>query len=150
MRIDGFEKCIFFWVGHFWIFFFSKKNKKNWLIPWKAVKGSWLARMGQNFDYYPGFQPMRSWTNTYAQDCKCCASPLKFEDLLVIGTRCFKFPTQVLHWNLPGNSDITFPINFVKSMLNFIASSQSIKHCSSFFQSQSVAIRWSIFGIDTF
>jgi hypothetical protein len=22
------------------------------------------------FDDYPGFQPMRSWANTYAQDCK--------------------------------------------------------------------------------
>ena len=25
--------------------------------------------MGQTFDDYPGFQPMRSWANTYAQDC---------------------------------------------------------------------------------
>ena len=25
--------------------------------------------MGQNFDDYPGFQPFRSWANTYAQDC---------------------------------------------------------------------------------
>ena len=25
--------------------------------------------MGRNFDDYPGFQPMRSWANTYAQDC---------------------------------------------------------------------------------
>ena len=24
---------------------------------------------GRNFDDYPGFQPMRSWANTYAQDC---------------------------------------------------------------------------------
>ena len=29
-----------------------------------------LLRMGQNFDDYPGFQPMRSSANTYAQDCK--------------------------------------------------------------------------------
>ena len=28
-----------------------------------------LAGMGWNFDDYPGFQPMRSWANTYAQDC---------------------------------------------------------------------------------
>ena len=40
------------------------------LIPWKIVKGSWIARMGRNFDDYPGFQPFRSWANTYAQDCK--------------------------------------------------------------------------------
>ena len=25
--------------------------------------------MGQNFDDYPGLQPMRSWANTYAQPC---------------------------------------------------------------------------------
>ena len=30
---------------------------------------SWIARMGRNFDDYPGFQPFRSWANTYAQDC---------------------------------------------------------------------------------
>ena len=38
------------------------------LIPWKVVEGSWVARMG-HFDDYPGFQPMRSWANTYSQDC---------------------------------------------------------------------------------
>ena len=27
------------------------------------------ARMGRNFDDFPGFQPFRSWANTYAQDC---------------------------------------------------------------------------------
>ena len=43
--------------------------KKKCLIPWKAVKGSWVARMGQNFDDYLGFQPMRSWANTYVLDC---------------------------------------------------------------------------------
>ena len=52
----------------FWIFFFEKKIFFC-LIPWKIVKGSWIARMGQNFDDYPGFQPFRSWANTYAQDC---------------------------------------------------------------------------------
>ena len=25
--------------------------------------------MGRNVDDYPGFQSMRSWVNTYAQDC---------------------------------------------------------------------------------
>ena len=61
----------FFWVGHFGFFFFWKKLKNFGLIPWKAVKGSWIARMGRNFDDYPypGFQPFRSWANTYAQDC---------------------------------------------------------------------------------
>ena len=53
----------------FWIFFFEKKNFFFCWIPWKIVKGSWIARMGRNFDDYPGFQPFRSWANTYAQDC---------------------------------------------------------------------------------
>ena len=35
----------------------------------KNVKVYWLARIGQNFNDYPGMQPMRSWANTYAQDC---------------------------------------------------------------------------------
>ena len=26
--------------------------------------------MSRNFDDYPGFQPFRSWANTYAQDCR--------------------------------------------------------------------------------
>ena len=38
--------------------------------PMKVVKGSWVARMGRNFDDYPGFQPMKSWANTYGEDCK--------------------------------------------------------------------------------
>ena len=36
--------------------------------------------MGQNFDDYPGFQPFRSWANTYAQDCNqvavACLCPM--------------------------------------------------------------------------
>ena len=50
----------------------SLLSKNLWtfcLIPWKAVKGSWVARMGRNFDDYSGFQLMISWANTYAQDC---------------------------------------------------------------------------------
>ena len=58
----------FFWVGHFG-FFFSKKKIFFCLMPWKIVKGSWTARMGRNFVDYSGFQPFRSWANTYAQDC---------------------------------------------------------------------------------
>ena len=52
----------------FWIFFLIFFC----LIPWKAVKGSWRARMGLNFDDYPGFQPMRSLANTNAHDCRKC------------------------------------------------------------------------------
>ena len=62
-----FWKTQFFWVGHFGLFFqffFA-------LSPWKSVKVSKLARIGRNFDDYPGFQPFRSWANTYAQDCTC-------------------------------------------------------------------------------
>ena len=51
----------FFLVGHFEFFFASFSSKQ--------VKVYWLARMGQNFDDYPGLQPMRSWANTYAQHC---------------------------------------------------------------------------------
>ena len=57
-----FENWVF-WGQPFW------NLKKKCLIPWKAVKGSWVARMGQNFDDYLGFQPMRSWANTYVLDC---------------------------------------------------------------------------------
>ena len=49
--------------------------KKNWrpiisnfcgqFFMFSGAKGSWVARMGRNFDDYPGFQPMRSWANTY-------------------------------------------------------------------------------------
>ena len=34
-------------------------------------------------------------------------SPLKFEDLLVIGTRYFKFPTQALTYRSPIKQDAT-------------------------------------------
>jgi hypothetical protein len=44
LRIGGFENLSFF-DSAILIFFYSK-----------SVKGSWLARMGQNFDDYPGFQ----------------------------------------------------------------------------------------------
>ena len=33
--------------------------------------------MGRNFDDYPGFQPFRSWENTYAQDCKYITNSIK-------------------------------------------------------------------------
>ena len=48
------------WIS---IFFFLHPHEK-------AFKVSWVARMGRNFDDYSGFQPMRSWANTYAQDCR--------------------------------------------------------------------------------
>jgi hypothetical protein len=39
-----------FFLDFFWIFFC--------LLPFEAVKGSLVARMGR-FDDYPGFQPKR-------------------------------------------------------------------------------------------
>ena len=43
-------------------FFFKKKKM---LHPLKSSQ----KFLGRNFDDYPGFQPFRSWANTYAQDC---------------------------------------------------------------------------------
>ena len=36
------------------------------LFPWKAVKCSWEARMGRNFDDYPGFQSKTTPAQRYA------------------------------------------------------------------------------------
>ena len=44
---------VVFLIRPFWIFFFQK-NKYFCLIPWKAVKDSWVARMGRNVYDYPG------------------------------------------------------------------------------------------------
>ena len=68
LRIDRLAKWGFF-ESAILDFFFRKKKIFFCLIPWKIVKGSWTARMGRNFDDFPGFQPFRSWANTYAQDC---------------------------------------------------------------------------------
>ena len=46
--------------------FGSTTSAKLYSSPWKAV--SWVAMMGRNLDDYSGFQPIRSWPNTYAQD----------------------------------------------------------------------------------
>ena len=37
--------------------------------PSLLPKNLWL--LGRNFDDYPGFQPIRSWASSYAQDFKC-------------------------------------------------------------------------------
>ena len=37
--------------------------------------------MSRNFDGYPGFQPFRSWANTYAQDCICATNTPRFKKL---------------------------------------------------------------------
>jgi hypothetical protein len=48
-RIVGVENLSFFWVGHFDFCLFVSS-------PWKSVNICNVARMGQNFDYYPGLQ----------------------------------------------------------------------------------------------
>ena len=50
----GILKNSLFLSWPFWIFFFSISFSS---CPWKLVKATWLSRMGQNFDDYPGFQP---------------------------------------------------------------------------------------------
>ena len=54
LRIDRLAKWGFF-ESAILDFFFQKKKFFFCLIPWKIVKGSWIARMGRKFDDYPGF-----------------------------------------------------------------------------------------------
>ena len=49
------KKTQLFWVGNFEFFFAS--------LPRKSVNIYRLARMGQNFDDYPGFQPKIAYSN---------------------------------------------------------------------------------------
>ena len=50
-RIGDFENLSFFESA------ILKKKKKMFASPvWKLVQVSWVARMGRNFDDYPGFQ----------------------------------------------------------------------------------------------
>ena len=49
LRIGDFEKLSFFESAILNFFFFV-------CFLWKSVKGSWISRMGQNFNDYPGFQ----------------------------------------------------------------------------------------------
>ena len=37
--------------------------------PWKSVKVSWAARMGRNFDDYPGFQQIPCYAYYYVIQC---------------------------------------------------------------------------------
>ena len=36
---------------------------------WKSVKGSWISRMGQNFDDYPDFQPKITHPKHFSRQC---------------------------------------------------------------------------------
>jgi hypothetical protein len=53
LRIGGFENPSFFESAI--LKFFLQKKKKLLQFPWKSVKTYRIARMGQNFDDYPGF-----------------------------------------------------------------------------------------------
>ena len=61
-------KTQFFLSWPFWTFFY----KKNFFAssPCKSVKGSWISRMGQNFDDYPGFQPKITHPKHFSRQCK--------------------------------------------------------------------------------
>ena len=72
--------------------------------------------MGRNFDDYPGFQPFRSWANTYAQDCK---SLFTFSTVLGAVIKCKQY------------SDITVesgtPVKSVKITLNIFAVHRAVE-----------------------
>ena len=55
---------------------------------WESVKNSWVARMGRNFDDYPGFQPKSTSAQKYATQSILISA-------LQICTVSF------LHWILP-------------------------------------------------
>ena len=102
LRIDRLAKWGFF-ESAILNFFFSTKKFFFCFIPWKVVKASWIARMGRNFDYYSGFQPFRTWANTYAQDC----TGKSFSEALILAStnpqyekRLFiDLPVQYIHEN---------------------------------------------------
>ena len=70
--------------------------------------------MGRNFDDYPGFQPFRSWANTYAQDCtfylvsffgkgiavivKVCSVQNWFLNQVVISSKVLQFVVPLVSW----------------------------------------------------
>ena len=70
-------KCQFFWLeskaeqfSNFFFFFASS--------PWKSVNIYRLARMGRNFDDYPGFQPKTTFMYYFAHDCTYIRGFTKF------------------------------------------------------------------------
>ena len=61
------KKNLVFQNRQFSIFF----QKKNCFAssPWKLIKSSWVARLGQNFDDYPDFQPKVTHTKHFWPGC---------------------------------------------------------------------------------
>ena len=67
LRIGGVENLSFLsWP--FWIKW-EKETNKQAKSPWKSVNIYRVARMGQNFDDYPGFQPKTTPVQRYATQC---------------------------------------------------------------------------------
>ena len=61
LRIGDFEKWAFFESAILNFFFAS--------FPWKQAKVNWLARMGENFDDYTGFQPFFTLGKHFCPEC---------------------------------------------------------------------------------
>ena len=59
LRIVHFKKSFF--ELPFWIFFASSL--------WKSVKGSWISKMGPNFDDYPDFKPKTTQLKHFCPQC---------------------------------------------------------------------------------
>ena len=55
----------------------------------KILRIDGFEKRSRNFDDYPGFQPMRSWANTYAQDCRLSTTHLTLIYKLEIAIRIF-------------------------------------------------------------
>ena len=68
LRIGDFENLSFFESA-----ILKKKFKKIIYFfpssPWRLVKVSWVARMGRNFDDYPGFQLFFTQINHLCPEC---------------------------------------------------------------------------------
>ena len=52
-------------LKYWWIFTFDFFTSS----PWKSVKGSWISRIGRNFDDYPGFQPKITHPKHFYPQC---------------------------------------------------------------------------------
>ena len=101
--------------------------------------------MGQNFDDYPGFQPMRSWANTYAQDCKDWFLISKhIWDSIHISNKVFE---QI--WNcwptVPWYSTLAFPCS---CSLAGKASKASYFYCALLWATHRAMKPISVFAID--
>ena len=65
LRIGDFEKHSFFELAILDLFF----SKFFASFVWKSANGSWISRMGQNFDDYPDFQPKITHPKHFSRHC---------------------------------------------------------------------------------